>query len=61
MQYQEVKWNKIKTNDKVLYKHFPFNSIMEGVIEKISPSRKYVKIDGTWYESKKITILEVLE
>jgi len=44
----------------VLYRRKEGDSIMEGKIEKISPSEKYVKINLSWFEIDKIEILDVL-
>lgn len=40
------------------WEHYALN---EGVIEEISPSKKYVKISGNWHPIDDIEVLEVLE
>lgn len=53
--------NESIVGKKVLYEVFPFIIIKEGIIEEISPSKEYVKIDGKWFKEKDLLILEVLE
>jgi len=45
---------------RFLYREFPYSTIQEGVIEEISPSKKYVKINGSWYLTDNISVIEVL-
>jgi len=47
---------------KILYREFPIGSIIkEGIIEGISPSKNYIKINGEWLEVARISILEELD
>lgn len=32
----------------------------EGIVEEVSPSEKYVKVDGEWYRADLVYIIEVL-
>lgn len=38
----------------------PFIRMNEGVLEELSPSNKYAKINGGWYEVEELDIKEVL-
>lgn len=61
--------SKIKINEeligkRVLWKrwwgHY-FYVLNEGVVEEMSPSKKYVKIGGNWHTINNIEVLEILE
>lgn len=45
---------------RFLYREFPYPTIREGVIEEISPSKTYIKINGSWYLRDNISVIEVL-
>ena len=45
---------------RFIFREFPYSTIQEGVIEEISPSKKYVKINGSWYPTDNISVIEVL-
>jgi len=44
---------------RILYT-YGWLSVFEGVMQEISPSEDYVKIDNTWYRSYQIEIKEIL-
>jgi len=48
------------TGKRFLFREFPYSTIEEGVIEEVSPSKKYVKINGIWYPAERINIIEIL-
>jgi len=39
----------------------PFVRVSEGRLEEVSPSKKYAKINGGWYEVEEIDIKEIFE
>lgn len=46
---------------RILYRLYYSTTIIEGVVEEISPNGEYVKIDGRWYCVSDIKVLDVLE
>jgi len=46
---------------RILYRLYYSTTIIEGIVEEISPNGEYVKIDGRWYCVGDIRLLDVLE
>lgn len=51
----------VKVNYRILYSDSPTDDVIcEAKVQEISPSKKYIKLNGRWYHCKKIKVLEVL-
>jgi len=55
-----INWEDL-TGKRILYNPPYLTVIKEARIEEISPSKRYIKLDGQWYKTTEIKILEVLE
>lgn len=51
---------ELSVGDRILYEIWGEDELKEGRIEEISPTEKYIKIDGQWYRKYDIKVKEVL-
>jgi hypothetical protein len=51
--------SEVKKDDRIIYR-LGFGNLEEGIVEDLSTSKQFIKIDGKWQDTRGFIIEEVL-